>query len=277
MEPIVSDPNPTARRRSLVVVAVAAVLAAAGVTLLNRTPAEAAISLPPTHPVFDYQLGGAYDVPAGVDVVSRDRSASPAAGKYNICYVNAFQVQPGEQGQWDSDLLLRDAQGNLVIDQDWKEPLLDLRTDQQRERIAAKVNGWIDGCARAGYQAIEPDNYDSYTRSKSLLSTADAKAFLKLLADHAHAQELAIAQKNTLELAGDRKAVGLDFAIAEQCGEYNECAGYVNAFGDNVLVIEYTDEGLTKACGGFGDRLGIVRRDVAVSTPGTAGYVRKTC
>jgi len=276
MEPIVSDPQ-SSRRRSLAAVSVAALVAVTVVTLLNRTPAEAAVSLPPPHPGFDYQLGGAYDAPAGVEVVSRDRSAAPAAGKYNICYVNAFQVQPTEQGQWDPDLLLRDNQGNLVVDTEWNEPLLDLRTDQRRARIAAKVNGWIDGCARAGYQAIEPDNYDSYTRSKDLLRATDAKAFLKLLADHAHAQDLAVAQKNTLELAGDREGVGLDFAVAEQCGEHDECAGYVKAFGGNVLVIEYTDDGLAKACRGFGDRLGIVRRDLAVSAPGTTGYLRKTC
>ncbi|MFG1814933.1 hypothetical protein ACGFIF_14285 [Kribbella sp. NPDC049174] len=37
-----------------------------------------------------------------------------------------------------SDLLLRDAAGNLVIDEDWGEPLLDLRTQDKRNRIAQK-------------------------------------------------------------------------------------------------------------------------------------------
>lgn len=107
--------------------------------------------------------------------------------------MNAFQVQPGEQGQWDADLLLRDAKGNLVIDEDWGEPLLDFRTAGKRNRIAAKVDGWIDGCATKGYQAIEPDNYDSYTRSKKLLTATQAEAYLTLLATHAHAKNLAMA------------------------------------------------------------------------------------
>jgi hypothetical protein len=235
------------------------------------------VALPPTHANFDYQIGGAYAPPAGVRVVTRDRTAAPAAGLYNICYVNAFQAQPGEQGQWDPDLLLRDAAGNLVIDEDWGEPLLDIRTADKRDRIADMVNGWIDVCAAKGYQAVEPDNYDSYTRSKNLLTAEQAKQYLQVLATHAHSENLAIGQKNTVELAGDRKAVGLDFAVAEECGQYDECGDYVDAFGNNVVVIEYSESGRQTACAGFGDTLTIVQRDVDVSTPDSAGYVRKTC
>ncbi len=90
-------------------------------------------------------------------------------------------------------------------------------------------------------------------------------------------RNLAIGQKNTVELAGDRDAVGLDCAVAEECGEWDECGDYVDAFGNNVIVIEYTDEGMDTACGGFADTLSIVQRDVDVSVPGDSGYVRKTC
>jgi hypothetical protein len=276
MEPIVSVSRPLALR--LLVGGVAAALAlTALVSVQSRTPASAAVTLPPTHANFDYQIGGAYTPPAGVKVVSRDRTASPAAGIYNICYVNAFQVQPGEESSWDSDLLLRDSKGNVVIDPDWGEALLDIRTAAKQTRVAAKVNGWIDGCAGKGYQGIEPDNYDSYSRSKNLITTGQAEAYLKLLATHAHSKNLAIAQKNTVELAGDRTSVGLDFAVAEECGQYDECGDYTAAFGNNVIVIEYTNSGRTKACSGFGTRLSIVQRDVDVRTPGQSGYVRKTC
>ncbi|MEV6413056.1 endo alpha-1,4 polygalactosaminidase [Kribbella sp. NPDC051718] len=262
------------RTARLMVAAAAAAIATA--TALTPTAANAAVTLPPTHAKFDYQIGGAYTPPAGVQVVTRDRTASPAAGLYNICYVNAFQVQPGEQSQWESDLLLRDSAGRLVIDEDWGEPLLDIR-GAKAARVAAKVNGWIDGCATKGYKAIEPDNYDSYERSKNLITTAQARTYLKLLADHAHVKNLAIAQKNTVDLAQYRTTVGLDFAVAEECGQYNECGDYVDYFGNNVIVIEYTNTGRTRACSGFGSTLSIVQRDVDVSTPGTSGYVRKTC
>ncbi|MCX5064062.1 endo alpha-1,4 polygalactosaminidase [Streptomyces sp. NBC_00452] len=236
---------------------------------------SAELQLPPRHAGFDYQIGGAYPPPPGTRVVSRDRTASPAPGLYNVCYVNAFQSQPDERTSWPSDLLLRDGQGKVVVDGDWGEALLDIRTPAKRQRVAARVNRWIDGCAAKGFDAVEPDNYDSYTRSRHLLTADDATAFVTLLSRHAHARHLAIGQKNTVELAGLRKRTGLDFAVAEECAEHDECGAYAKAFDDRVLVIEYSDTGLRKARTGFGDRLSIVRRDVMVSTPGSDDYVRR--
>ncbi|WP_443045919.1 endo alpha-1,4 polygalactosaminidase [Streptomyces sp. GQFP] len=241
-----------------------------------RSTPSAEVRLPPLNAGFDYQIGGAYPPPAGVRIVSRDRTAAPAPGLYNICYVNAFQAQPDAEKSWPADLLLRDSDGEVVIDEDWDEALLDIGTAAKRKRIAARVNEWIDGCADKGFDAVEPDNYDSYTRSDALLTAADATAFVTLLSRHAHTRGLAIGQKNTVELAGLRKKAGLDFAVAEECGEFDECGEYAEAFDDRVVVIEYTDSGLHKAVATFGDRLSIVRRDVGVSTPDSAEYLRKT-
>ncbi|MEV0479564.1 endo alpha-1,4 polygalactosaminidase [Streptomyces sp. NPDC050508] len=252
--------------------ATAAVLTSCGT---STSSAPGRVQLPPLHADFDYQIGGAYPPPAGVRIVSRDRTASPAPGLYNICYVNAFQAQPDERASWPADLLLRDAHGKVVVDEDWGEALLDIGTAAKRERVAARVDRWIDDCAAKGFDAIEPDNYDSYTRSQHLLTANDATAFITLLSRHAHARQLAIAQKNTVELAGLRKQTGLDFAVAEECAEYDECGEYATAFDDRVIVIEYSDSGLRKARSGFAGRLSIVRRDLDVSTPGSAGYVRK--
>ncbi|WP_420705558.1 endo alpha-1,4 polygalactosaminidase [Streptomyces sp. NRRL F-5126] len=248
-----------------------------GAAASTTAAASTGVTLPPAHAGFDYQIGGAYKPPAGVKVVSRDHSASPAAGLYNICYVNAFQAQEGAEGDWDSDLLLRDANGKVVYDDGWDEAVLDIRTAAKRERIAAKVDGWIDSCASKGFQAVEPDNFDTFTRFPELLTSNEAEAFIKLLSDHAHAKGLAIAQKNTSELAGDHAGNGLDFAIAEECGRYDECGVYTSAYGDHVIAIEYTAAGLRKTCSGYGDRISVVRRDVDVSPIGSDGYLRQTC
>ncbi|MEU9924376.1 endo alpha-1,4 polygalactosaminidase [Streptomyces griseoluteus] len=240
------------------------------------SPPSESPRLPPRHAGFDYQIGGAYPPPAGVRVVTRDRADSPAKGLYNVCYVNAFQAQPQERADWPAGLLLRDRAGKVVIDEDWDEPLLDIGTAAKRKRIAERVNRWTDGCAEKGYDAIEPDNYDSYTRSRRLLTPADAIAFMRLLTRHAHARHLAVGQKNTPELAGHQKSAGLDFAVAEECGQYDECGTYARVYDDRVLDIEYTDSGLRKALAGWGSRLSIVRRDLDLSTPGEAGYVRRT-
>ncbi|OWA22686.1 hypothetical protein B9W64_00900 [Streptomyces sp. CS159] len=268
----------TRRKPLLAGLGATAVLVTAAALVPGSTPAEAAAySPPPAHAGFDYQIGGAYTPPAGVEVVSRDHSASPAPGLYNICYVNAFQAQPGAEGDWDDDLLLRDASGDVVYDTDWGEAFLDIRTADKRERIAEKVGTWIDGCADKGFQAVEPDNYDSYTRAGDLLDAADAQGLIRLLAERAHSDGLAIGQKNTVELAPNREENGLDFAVAEECGEWDECGDYTAEFGDRVIVVEYTAEGLSKACAGFGDELSIVRRDLDVSPKGSSGYVRETC
>ncbi|KAF2775513.1 endo alpha-1,4 polygalactosaminidase [Streptomyces sp. OM5714] len=268
----------TRRKPLLAGLGATAVLVTAAALVPGSTPAEAAAySPPPAHAGFDYQIGGAYTPPAGVEVVSRDHSASPAPGLYNICYVNAFQAQPGAEGDWDDDLLLRDANGEVVYDTDWGEAFLDIRTADKRERIAEKVGTWIDGCADKGFQAVEPDNYDSYTRAGDLLDAADAQGLIRLLAERAHSDGLAIGQKNTVELAPNREENGLDFAVAEECGEWDECGDYTAAFGDRVIVIEYTAKGLSKACAGFGDELSVVRRDLDVSPKGSSGYVRETC
>lgn len=83
--------------------------------------APANLALPPLNAPLDYQLGGAYPPPSGVGIVSRDRQAAPASGIYNLCYVNGFQIQPGEESTWAEpvDLVLRDSGGNPIIDPEW--------------------------------------------------------------------------------------------------------------------------------------------------------------
>lgn len=54
------------------------------------------VALPPPGGAFDYQLGGGYQPTPATRIMTRDRSDRPAAGLYNICYVNGFQTQPQE-------------------------------------------------------------------------------------------------------------------------------------------------------------------------------------
>ncbi|MGA4841718.1 endo alpha-1,4 polygalactosaminidase [Streptomyces sp. G45] len=249
----------------------------------DRAPSDQAGGTPrPPRPraSFDYQLGGAYPPPKGVEAVSRDRSAKPAPGRYNICYVNAFQAQPGRKAAawWRAehpDLLLRDDNGALVIDEDWQEPLLDISTAAKRTALIKVVGRWIDGCARAEFDAVEPDNLDSYTRSDGQLDAADAMAFTRLLVRRAHASGLAIGQKNTTEFLG--KGLGFDFAVAEECGQYGECGAYVEEFGGRVFDIEYETKGYETACDRWGGKLSVVLRDRDVRPAGERGHVFRHC
>ncbi|MEW2390457.1 endo alpha-1,4 polygalactosaminidase [Streptomyces venezuelae] len=237
---------------------------------------------PPVNATFDYQLGGPYKPPAKVRAVSRDRTADPAPGLYNICYVNAFQAQPGKKAaRWwqreHSDLVLRDKDGRTVVDEDWQEPLLDISTPNKREALAEIVGEWIDGCAEAGFDAVEPDNLDSYERSDGLLTTDDAAAFARLLARRAHSQGLAIAQKNTTDLLDHRKRIGFDFAVTEECAHYKECPDFTSAYDGKVFDIEYVTKDFDAACRAWGKKLSVTLRDRDVRPKGEDGYVYRHC
>ena len=241
------------------------------------------VALPPAGAQYDSQLGGAYPTPAGSEIISRDREAAPAAGLYNVCYVNAFQTQPQETAWWIAnhpDLLLRQ-NGNWAEDANWPgEILLDTSTGAKRTALATIVSAWITKCADDGYDAIEADNLDSYSRSNGALRIEDNLTFATQLVAHAHALGLAFGQKNSGELAGRGKAIGFDFAIVESCQVYDECDEYTEVFGAHVLSIEYTDTDASHfetSCSLPGRQISVIRRDRNLTIPGKASYFYQTC
>ncbi|MEW1750764.1 endo alpha-1,4 polygalactosaminidase [Streptomyces angustmyceticus] len=246
----------------------------------STAAAPTAVRPPAANADFDYQLGGAYPPPAGVRAVSRDRTARPAPGLYNICYVNAFQAQPDAGGLWKRrhpELLLRDERGKPVVDEDWDEPLLDISTAAKRRALMDIVGPWIDGCATAGFEAVEPDNLDSYERSDGRLTAGHAAAFARLLAQRAHQRRLAVAQKNTTDLLPQHHRIGFDFAVVEECARYHECTDFAAAYAGKVFVIEYEKKDFAAACRAWGKSLSISLRDREVRAAGTEGHVAERC
>lgn len=263
------------------------------VALAVLVPATAsAFAPPPANAGFDYQIGGDYPLPDGVSVVSRDWfSGDPApAPAYSICYVNAFQTQanesgverPDERSNWPRKLVL----SKLGDDPHWGgEYLVDIRNAAKRKRAARWVGQMIDGCADKGYDAVEFDNLDSWTRfdgtplaKRVPFGKRQALAFAKLLAARAHADDMAVGQKNTADVTpGQSSAVGFDFAIAEECGHYDECDRYRKVYGDSVIAIEYHRDDFDEDCQTIGDEISVVLRDRNVSMPGSPGYVYDAC
>ncbi|MGJ9421946.1 endo alpha-1,4 polygalactosaminidase [Aeromicrobium sp. CF3.5] len=237
---------------------------------------------PPVAGVADYQIGGAYEPASEVSIVTRDRADPPVPDTYSICYVNAFQTQPGSDGYWERehpDLLLRETDGTPLIDPDWPdEVIFDIATPAQRDELARVVGDWFGDCARDGFQAVEPDNLDSWTRSTGLIGPEDTAAFARLLVEQAHARGLAIAQKNAVELIG--QDLGFDFAVAEECEVYRECDDYVNEFDGRVIEIEYTDTdpaAFARACAARSGQISILWRDRDVAPDGAEDYVYEHC
>ena len=260
--------------------------AAAPVATERAAPAAApagAVRLPPPG-VVDYQLGGAYTPQEGVVGVSRDSSDDPAPGLYSICYVNGFQTQPADRDLWltdHPDLVLRSG-GDPVIDENWPDELIvDTSTSEKRARIAEIMGSALDRCAASGFDAVEIDNLDSYSRSDGQLTDDDAIALAALYAARAHAAGLAIAQKNSAELGErGRDEAGFDFAVAEECYRFDECAVYGDVYGDHVLDIEYSDDlrgDFSDACDDEDSPASTILRDRDLVTPSSEDYVFQAC
>ncbi len=265
--------------RRLLVPLAAAVLLIAGCAAEAPYDPPGGPQLPPAGAALDYQLGGAYDPPDGVEIVARDRSAASLDDVYSICYVNGFQTQPGEQGIWPSDLLLHDTSGDVVFDPDWPdEAILDTR---KTDEIAAIVGPWIRECAADGFAAVEFDNLDTYTRTDGALTRSDAVALATRLVGIAHEVGLAAGQKNAAEDAQVlRDRAGFDFAVVEECAAYDECAAYTAVYGERVLAIEYADtlpRPWSEVCDDPATPASIVLRDRNLVAPSDPDYVFDVC
>lgn len=246
------------------------------------TPAPSPSAPPlPRFPVgvrADYQLGGPYPVPRGVGLVARDVTERPAQGVFSVCYVNAFQTQPGDE-RWREHprAILRDPEGRPVVDPSWPdEMILDTSSAASRREVLAVVGEDVATCARKGFQAVELDNLDSFTRAEGLTRRGNA-ALARALTEQAHSLGLLVAQKNAAEHSRwMRREVGFDFAVAEECLAWDECRAYTSVYGDAVVDVEY-DGDPRELCADTRRPVTTVLRDRGLSPRGTKGYVFHAC
>lgn len=206
---------------------------------------------------------------------SQTRIATP------FCYVNGFQTQPGERELWPDDALLQ-AGSDFVTDPDWPdETLLDTSSASSRKQILEIISPWIIGCADAGFDAVEFDNLDTYSRSSGALSREDNVVLATEYVRVAHSAGLAAAQKNSAEDAALlHERAGFDFAVAEECAAYSECERYSQVYGSGVIDIEYDDSlarTFSEVCTDTDTPRSIVLRDRQLSQPDNAAYVFSTC
>lgn len=162
-----------------------------------------------------------------------------AQGIRTLCYM--------DMGTWEEWRPDADAYPASVLGTAWDEwpgeRYLDIR---QLDVLAPILEARLDLCAAKGFDAVEPDNIDTYGGGEAgtgfPLTEADQLRFNRWLADAAHARGLAIGQKNAPELTSS--LVGTyDFAVTEDCVADGWCDAmilYLDA-GKAVFAIEYTD------------------------------------
>lgn len=225
------------------IAALAAAAAAAAAALWVPSPAD----------TFQYQLSGKVDttVSSGrpsasgrrhLDVYSVDGAETPKAtvdalhaqGAHVACYLSAGSREDyrSDAGDYPRRLLGRTLDG-------WPhERWLDVRRPRPILRVVGRR---LDQCVRKGFDAADFDNVDAYAnRSGFPLTGGDQLRFNRLLARAAHARGLSAGLKNDL---GQTEALvrDFDFAVNEQCVQYDECGRYrpFVAAGKAVFGVEY--------------------------------------
>jgi len=229
-------------------------LAAAGAALLLVAllpPAAGAIGgvpggrhwqPPPRTSAWQWQLQGridptvqawAYDVD-GFEASKSDVRALHRHRRRAICYLDAgsWESFRPDKGQFPASVIGKRYEG--FPDERW----LDV---SRFELFAKPLKARIAICARKRFDAVEPDNVAGWENDTGFqISRGDQLRFNRWIADQVHARGMAVALKNDPKQV--KELAGLfDFAIVEECFQYDEC-GYYKPFinrGKAVFEAEY--------------------------------------
>ncbi len=196
----------------------------------------------PTTAPWQWQLQGKIDTSVPATVFDVDGFETPAGvvsrlhgmGRKVICYldVGSWESYRPDAGQFPRSVRGKRYEG--FPDERW----LDIR---RFHSFAAPLKRRFDFCARKGFDAVEPDNLAGWENNTGFAITpADQLRFNRWVARQVHARGMAVALKNDGPQVG-ALAPQFDFAIVEQCFQYEECDPY-RAFvreGKAVFEAEY--------------------------------------
>ncbi|MGA7434214.1 MAG: endo alpha-1,4 polygalactosaminidase [Solirubrobacterales bacterium] len=217
-------------------------LAACGASS-TTSEANAARWMPkPSTGAWQFQLQGKIDISIEADVYELDGfdvsagtvKALHEQGRKVICYID---VGSWENYRSDRKQFPKSVRGNKYDgypDERW----LDIR---KYRKFAKPLKARIAMCARKGFDGLEPDNINGYENPTGFPLTAkDQLKFNRWIAKQAHRKGLSVGLKN--DGRQSRKLVkNYDFAVVEQCFQYNECGAYkpfIKA-GKAVFSVEY--------------------------------------
>ncbi|MEM1431783.1 MAG: endo alpha-1,4 polygalactosaminidase [Pseudomonadota bacterium] len=196
---------------------------------------------------WDWQLDSPVDYSVDVDVLvmdlmettTQDISDLKARGVKTVCYVSigAAENYRDDYEQFPPHVLGADYYG-------WPdEKFIDIRA---LDVVLPIMQARIDECAARGFDAIEPDNMDTWDNETGFpLTQADQIAYVVAIAEYTRAKGLEIAHKNAPTLIEPLHQL-FDFAIVESCFQYDFCDMYgpYLAAGKDVLAAEYPETGI---------------------------------
>jgi hypothetical protein len=254
-------------RRTLIAVLPLAIVAGA----CGDTSSDAARRPPrPPNTPWQYQLQGGIDRSNAARVFDIDGAETSAAtvralkrdGRYVVCY---FSAGTYENFRSDSRQLLPSVRGRPVEGYG-NERWLDIR---RLDLVAPLLRARMRTCARKGFDAVEPDNVDGYDNQTGFpLRRSDSLRFTRWLARTAHRLGLAVGLKNSTGLVS-ALAGRFDFAVVEQCVQYDECERYRPFIRRGKPVYEVEYEGTPQSVCPEAGRMGIntIVKDVDLTAP----------
>jgi hypothetical protein len=174
-----------------------------------------------------------YDVD-GFDTPATLVDALHHIGTKVICYID---VGTWENWRPDAGKFPASVLGSAVAG--WNgERWLDIR---QLAILEPLITARMEMCQAKGFDAIEPDNIDGYTNDTGFALTAqDQLTYNTWLTQTAHRLGLSIGLKNDLDQVPQLLPL-FDWALDEQCFEYQECDAllpFIRA-GKAVFEVEY--------------------------------------
>jgi hypothetical protein len=200
---------------------------------------------PPTTAAWQWQLQGRIDTSVAAGVYDIDGFAARGAdvralhrqGRRAICYldVGSWESYRPDAGRFPAAVIGKRYEG--FPDESW----LDVR---RYPAFAAPLRARIAMCARKGFDAVEPDNLAGWENDTGFaIAATDQLRFNRWIARQVHARGMAVALKNDGSQAGQLLG-SFDFAIVEQCFQYDECGLYrpFVAAGKAVFEAEYEIE-----------------------------------
>jgi hypothetical protein len=193
----------------------------------------------PTTTAWQWQLQGKLDLSPAASVFDIDAFESSAAnvaalhkqGDKVICYVDAGSW---EEYRPDASQFPKSSLG-AVYEGYPEERWLDIA---HYGKFAAIMKARIALCARKGFDAVEPDNIAGWENKTGFdLTRADQLRYNRWFAGQVHKAGMAVALKNDPKQAA--QLVGtFDFAIVEECFQYEECGYYKTFVAHHKAVYE---------------------------------------
>jgi hypothetical protein len=184
---------------------------------------------------------GVYDID-GFDNDAAEVDALHQAGYKVICYVDTGTYEPGRPDAKDFPAGLK---GKELPD--WPgEQWLDVRpSGANYATLQSIMTKRFQMCHDKGFDAVEPDNIDSYDNDPGFTTkAADQVTYNSWIADTVHGLGMAVLQKNDLGQVDD--LIGkFDALLNEQCIENKECPSlqpYIDA-GKPAWDAEYSATG----------------------------------